>query len=157
MQIIHSDRLQEDERRGMRALIHSNVIIGSKVLLKIMQEENMHLEDERTKAYTDLIAPTRPNMVDDTALTDMDVKHSIDFVHKLHIMLAHSVLLGRVLSAMNLKTRQTASQVDPGTCQQASLHSHRQLSHAAPLHTTKQVVDDEEEEIMMDSRVEKVL
>jgi hypothetical protein len=40
----------------MRALIHSNVIIAFKILLKIIQEANMRLEDERTKVYMDLLA-----------------------------------------------------------------------------------------------------
>lgn len=74
MRIIHSGGFKEDERRGIRALIYSNVITAFKVLLEIIEEENMRLEDERTRAHADLIASTRHNVADDVAFTDMDVK-----------------------------------------------------------------------------------
>ena len=103
IRITHSGGFQDGERRGIRALIHSNVIIAFKVLLKIMQGENMQLEDERAKVYTDLIAPTGPNMVDGVAFTGKGIEPSVDFAHSLHNTLAHPVPLGRVLSAMDLK------------------------------------------------------
>jgi guanine nucleotide-binding protein subunit alpha len=93
IRITHSGGFQDGERRGIRALIHSNVIIAFKVLLKIMQGENMQLEDERAKVYTDLIAPTGPNMVDGVAFTGKGIEPSVDFAHSLHNTLAHSVPL----------------------------------------------------------------
>ena len=102
IRITHSGGFQDGERRGIRALIHSNVIVAFKA--------------QHTRSFS---------------------------------------AFGTSLVSYGSQTQQTASRVDPGTCRQAFLHSHQQLSHATPLHTTKQVVDDEGKDFMRDSRVER--
>lgn len=49
MRIIHSGGFPEDERRQTRAVIYSNLIIAFKVLLDIMNAENIGFEHETTQ------------------------------------------------------------------------------------------------------------
>ena len=49
MRIIHSGGFPDDERRQTRAVIYSNLIIAFKVLLDIMDAENIGFERESTE------------------------------------------------------------------------------------------------------------
>ena len=49
MRIIHSRGFPEEERHQTRAVIYSNIVIAFKVLLDIMNAENIAFEDEKTK------------------------------------------------------------------------------------------------------------
>jgi guanine nucleotide-binding protein subunit alpha len=49
MRIIHSGGFPLDERRQNRAVIYSNLIVAFKVLLEIMQSEEIDFEKQETK------------------------------------------------------------------------------------------------------------
>jgi guanine nucleotide-binding protein subunit alpha len=49
MRIIHSGGFPDDERRQNRAVIYSNIIIAFKILLDIMDTEQIPFENEKTK------------------------------------------------------------------------------------------------------------
>lgn len=49
MRIIHSGGFPDDERRQNRAVIYSNIIIAFKILLDIMDTEQIPFENEETK------------------------------------------------------------------------------------------------------------
>lgn len=52
MRIIHDRGFPEEERRQTRAVIYSNIVIAFKVLLDIMNAENIKFEnEERTKVW----------------------------------------------------------------------------------------------------------
>ena len=46
MRIIHSRGFPEEERHQTRAIIYSNIVIAFKVLLDIMNAEDIEFEDE---------------------------------------------------------------------------------------------------------------
>lgn len=52
MRIIHSRGFPEEERHQTRAVIYSNIVIAFKVLLDIMNAENIEFEDENTQVYS---------------------------------------------------------------------------------------------------------
>jgi hypothetical protein len=52
MRIIHSGGFPEEERRQNRAVIYSNLVVAFKILLDIMEAENIEYEDEKTKVRT---------------------------------------------------------------------------------------------------------
>jgi hypothetical protein len=49
MRIIHSRGFPEEERHQTRAVIYSNIVIAFKVLLDIMNAENIGFEHDETK------------------------------------------------------------------------------------------------------------
>lgn len=49
MRIIHAGGFPEDERHQTRAVIYSNLVIAFKVLLDIMNAENIDFEHESTQ------------------------------------------------------------------------------------------------------------
>lgn len=49
MRIIHSRGFPEEERHQTRAVIYSNIVIAFKVLLDIMNAEDIDFEFEKTK------------------------------------------------------------------------------------------------------------
>lgn len=49
MRIIHSRGFPEEERHTTRAVIYSNIVIAFKVLLDIMNAENIEFEQDTTK------------------------------------------------------------------------------------------------------------
>lgn len=49
MRIIHDGGFPEEERRQTRAVIYSNILIAFKVLLGIMNAENIDFADQKTK------------------------------------------------------------------------------------------------------------
>ena len=52
MRIIHSGGFPEGERYQTRAVIYSNIVIAFKVLLDIMNAENIDLERESRRVRT---------------------------------------------------------------------------------------------------------
>ena len=61
MRIIHSGGFPEDERHQTRAVIYSNLVIAFKVLLDIMNAENIGFEHESSQvSYTWLLLMCQP-------------------------------------------------------------------------------------------------
>lgn len=62
MRIIHTRGFQSEERHQTRAVIYSNIVIAFKVLLDIMNAENIEFEHDKTKVsaihpYNVMIVP----------------------------------------------------------------------------------------------------
>lgn len=51
MRIIHSGGFPEDERRQTRAVIYSNLVVAFKVLLEIMESQEIAFEFEKSKVW----------------------------------------------------------------------------------------------------------
>lgn len=51
MRIIHSGGFPEDERRQTRAVIYSNLVVAFKVLLEIMETQEIPFELEKSKVW----------------------------------------------------------------------------------------------------------
>jgi guanine nucleotide-binding protein subunit alpha len=77
MRIIHTNGFQVDERRQIKAVIYSNIIIAFRVLLEIMQTEDIEFADEKTKVYADLLEDTDADLNADLVFTDKDVKDAM--------------------------------------------------------------------------------
>jgi guanine nucleotide-binding protein subunit alpha len=77
MRIIHTNGFHIDERRQIKAVIYSNMIIAFRVLLEIMQTEDIDFAEEKTKAYADLLEETEADLEADVAFTDLDVKKAM--------------------------------------------------------------------------------
>src|SRR5437763_10187574 len=77
MRIIHTNGFQADERRQTKAVIYSNMIISFRVLLEIMQTEDIEFADEKTRVYADLIGDTDADLDADLAFTDKNVKDAM--------------------------------------------------------------------------------
>lgn len=68
MRLIHAGGFPDDERRQTRAVIYSNIVVAFKILLDIMQAENIDFEDEKTKVrvwQTQSLPPRRPEIGSD--------------------------------------------------------------------------------------------
>lgn len=57
MRIIHSRGFPEEERHQTRAVIYSNIVVAFKVLLDIMNAENIDFEDANTQVKTTFSLP----------------------------------------------------------------------------------------------------
>lgn len=57
MRIIHSRGFPEEERHQTRAVIYSNIVIAFKVLLDIMNAENIGFEHDETKVQFERSTP----------------------------------------------------------------------------------------------------
>jgi guanine nucleotide-binding protein subunit alpha len=77
MRIIHTNGFQVDERRQIKAVIYSNMIIAFRVLLEIMQTEEIDFGNEKTRVYADLLEDTDADLDTDVAFTDKDVKDAM--------------------------------------------------------------------------------
>jgi guanine nucleotide-binding protein subunit alpha len=77
MRIIHTNGFQVDERRQIKAVIYSNMVIAFRVLLEIMQGEEIDFADEKTRVYADLLEDTDADLDADLAFTDTDVKDAM--------------------------------------------------------------------------------
>jgi guanine nucleotide-binding protein subunit alpha, other len=77
MRIIHSSGFQEDERVQVKAVIYSNVVIAFRVLLEIMQDENLTFADEKTKVYADVIEDAEADVDANQAFRDTKVKDAM--------------------------------------------------------------------------------
>lgn len=56
MRIIHSGGFPIDERRQTRAVIYSNMIVAFKLLIEIMEAENISFEHEATEVCMTILA-----------------------------------------------------------------------------------------------------
>jgi len=52
MRIIHAGGFPEEERRQNRAVIYSNLVVAFRILMEIMETENIEYEHEKTKVRT---------------------------------------------------------------------------------------------------------
>lgn len=77
MRIIHGMGFQEDERRGFKGVIYSNMVIAFRVLLEIMNDENIDFEDEKTKIHADLLETTDPDLDAEEAFKNENVKEAM--------------------------------------------------------------------------------
>lgn len=77
MRIIHSSGFQIDERRQIKAVIYSNMIIAFRVLLEIMQTEKIDFADAKTKVYADLLEDTEADLDADMAFTEPEVRDAM--------------------------------------------------------------------------------
>ena len=78
MRIIHSNGFHEDERRQIRAVIYSNMIVAFRVLLEIMQLEDFEFEDDKTRVYADLIDTTEPDVESDEAFANGSIRDAME-------------------------------------------------------------------------------
>ena len=77
MRIIHSNGFQADERRQIKAVIYSNMIIAFRVLLEIMQTEEIDFADEKTRVHAELLEETEADLEADVAFTDDTIKEAM--------------------------------------------------------------------------------
>ena len=77
MRIIHSNGFQVDERRQIKAVIYSNMIVAFRVLLEIMESEDMEFADEKTKMHAELLEETEADLDADEAFTDPAIKEAM--------------------------------------------------------------------------------
>jgi len=77
MRIIHHNGFSADERRQIKAVIYSNIIVAFRVLLEIMETENIPFLDEKLKAQAELIEQTESDLDADYTFTNMDVKKAM--------------------------------------------------------------------------------
>lgn len=95
MRIIHSGGFPEEERHQTRAVIYSNLVIAFKVLLDIMNTEDIQFEREATKVNptpkafrrgcwlinrqpsAELLDRTEPDVGSDEAFSDLSVRDAM--------------------------------------------------------------------------------
>ncbi|KAJ6005013.1 hypothetical protein N7540_012812 [Penicillium herquei] len=77
MRIIHSRGFPEEERHQTRAVIYSNIVIAFKVLLDIMNAENIDFQNEKTRAMGDLLDKTEPDVGSDDAFSDFKIRDAM--------------------------------------------------------------------------------
>ncbi|KAJ5728405.1 hypothetical protein N7493_004735 [Penicillium malachiteum] len=77
MRIIHSRGFPEEERHQTRAVIYSNIVIAFKVLLDIMNAENIDFQNEKTRALGDLLDKTEPDVGSDDAFSDLKIRDAM--------------------------------------------------------------------------------
>ncbi|KAJ9481049.1 hypothetical protein VN97_g12457 [Penicillium thymicola] len=103
MRIIYSDGFSEDERRQIRAVIHSSVIVAFKVLLDTMSAKSIDFETTRARSSGNFINkiepdvdPSRPSL--DTTVCDAlrDMREDPGFwkaIEQSHDLVLHDNLL----------------------------------------------------------------
>ncbi|KAK5800581.1 hypothetical protein VI817_002793 [Penicillium citrinum] len=77
MRIIHSRGFPEEERHQTRAVIYSNIVVAFKVLLDIMNAENIDFEDANTQSFADLLDNTDADVGSDEAFSDLKVRDAM--------------------------------------------------------------------------------
>ncbi|CDM33852.1 hypothetical protein DTO013E5_1596 [Penicillium roqueforti] len=78
MRIIHSRGFPEEERHQTRAVIYSNIVIAFKVLLDIMNAEDIDFEnEEKTKPFADLLDNTDPDVGSNEAFSNLEVRDAM--------------------------------------------------------------------------------
>lgn len=77
MRIIHRRGFPDEERRQIRAVIYSNVIVAFRVLLDIMVTENFAFQEEKTKIHAQIIEDAEPDLDASEAFTDDNVKDAM--------------------------------------------------------------------------------
>jgi guanine nucleotide-binding protein subunit alpha, other len=74
MRIIHDRGFADEERRQIRAVIYSNMIVAFRLLLDIMNTEDFSFADEKTKFHAETVEATEPDVDADEAFSDENVK-----------------------------------------------------------------------------------
>ncbi|EFE43897.1 hypothetical protein TRV_01339 [Trichophyton verrucosum HKI 0517] len=77
MRIIHSGGFPIDERRQTRAVIYSNMIVAFKLLIEIMEAENISFEHEATEPLAHFIQTSEADVECDEAFTDIKVREAV--------------------------------------------------------------------------------
>ncbi|OQE19899.1 hypothetical protein PENSTE_c014G06397 [Penicillium steckii] len=77
MRIIHSRGFPEEERHQTRAVIYSNIVVAFKVLLDIMNAENIDFEDANTQSLADLLDNADADVGSDEAFSDLKVRDAM--------------------------------------------------------------------------------
>lgn len=77
MRIIHERGFPDEERRQIRAVIYSNMVIAFRLLLEIMNTEEFGFADEKTKIYAETVEATDPDVDADEAFSDENVKDAM--------------------------------------------------------------------------------
>ncbi|KAJ5093428.1 Fungal G-protein alpha subunit [Penicillium angulare] len=77
MRIIHSRGFPEEERHQTRAVIYSNIVVAFKVLLDIMNAENIEFEHDSTRTVGDLLDKTEPDVGSDDAFSDLRIRDAM--------------------------------------------------------------------------------
>ncbi|KAK2746464.1 hypothetical protein FQN57_003090 [Myotisia sp. PD_48] len=77
MRIIHAGGFPTDERVQTRAVIYSNMIVAFKLLVEIMEAENIPFEHVATEPLAKFIDDTEPDVDADEAFTDPKVREAV--------------------------------------------------------------------------------
>ena len=77
MRIIHDRGFPDEERRQIRAVIYSNMIIAFRLLLEIMNNEAYGFADEKTKIHAETVEATDPDVDADEAFSDENVRDAM--------------------------------------------------------------------------------
>lgn len=77
MRIIHSSGFEQDEKIQTRAVIYGNVVVACKILLEIMDSQNIAYAEETTKTHAALIESLNPDVDAEDAFTDEAVKEAL--------------------------------------------------------------------------------
>ncbi|KAM5459794.1 hypothetical protein MferCBS49748_007960 [Microsporum ferrugineum] len=81
MRIIHSGGFPIDERRQTRAVIYSNMIVAFKLLIEIMEAENISFEHEATEPLAHFIQTSEADVECDEAFTDIKVREAVKSIY----------------------------------------------------------------------------
>ena len=77
MRIIHQNGFPDEERQQTRAVIYSNMIIAFRVLLEIMQTEEVDFADDGNREYAELLETTEPDVDSEDAFSSSEVKDAM--------------------------------------------------------------------------------
>ncbi|CAI7613220.1 unnamed protein product [Penicillium pancosmium] len=77
MRIIHSRGFPEEERHQTRAVIYSNIVIAFKVLLDIMNSENIKFDSDDTKSLAELLDSTEADVGSDEAFSNLKIRDAM--------------------------------------------------------------------------------
>jgi hypothetical protein len=77
MRIIHQRGFPDEEKRQVRAVIYSNMIVAFRLLLEIMNTEDFGFADEKTKIYAEAVEAADPDVDADEAFADEDIRDAM--------------------------------------------------------------------------------
>ena len=77
MRIIHQQGFPTEERRQVRAVIYSNMVVAFRLLLEIMATEDFGFADEKTKIHAELVEAIDSDLDADDAFSDETVKDAM--------------------------------------------------------------------------------
>ena len=77
MRIMHTNGFQDDEKIQTRAVIYSNVVVACKVLLEIVEANNIPFEHDSTREHASLLEGVNPDTDAESAFRDDFVKEAL--------------------------------------------------------------------------------
>ena len=77
MRIIHERGFPDEEKRQVRAIIYSNMIVAFRLLLEIMDSEGFGFQDEKTRFHAEIVEAIEPDVNADEAFSDLSVKDAM--------------------------------------------------------------------------------